>query len=157
MNPPDEVVAYREAKIEISAPPELVYDLVSDLSRMGEWSPESIGGSWKDGGRGQVGDWFEGHNRSGEREWTRESQVANAERGSDFTFVVGGIEASYTWWSYEMQPSPTGTTLNERWWISNKSPALRAATEEQFQARVDLTQGLLDATLAAVKVTAEAG
>ena len=156
MNPPDDVLAYREASVEISASPEAVYDLVSDLPRMGEWSPESTGGQWKDGGTGQAGDWFEGHNRAGEREWTRESEVAVAKRGREFTFVVGGVEANCTWWCYEMAPSATGTTLSERWWIVNKTPALQAATEEQFQGRVDLTQGSLEKTLAAVKATAEA-
>jgi polyketide cyclase/dehydrase/lipid transport protein len=37
---------HREASIEIHASPEAVYDLVSDLPRMGEWSPENIGGEW---------------------------------------------------------------------------------------------------------------
>ena len=36
MNPPDDVLAYREASVEISASPGAVYDLVSDLPRMGE-------------------------------------------------------------------------------------------------------------------------
>ena len=38
---------HREASIEINASPEAVYDLVSDLPRMGEWSPENIGGEWQ--------------------------------------------------------------------------------------------------------------
>lgn len=157
MNPPADVLAYRESRIEIAAPPEVVYDLVSDLPRMGEWSPESTGGEWLDGGAGRVGDWFEGHNRAGEREWTRRSEVAVADRGVEFTFVVGGVAANCTWWSYVMAPSAEGTTLIERWWIVNKTPALQAASEQQFQARVDMTQGSLDATLAAVKACAEAG
>ena len=47
---------HREASIEINASPEAVYDLVSDLPRMGEWSPENIGGEWQDGGSGKVAD-----------------------------------------------------------------------------------------------------
>src|SRR5438445_1749111 len=60
---------HREASIEIQASPEAIYDLVSDLPRMGEWSPENIGGEWQGGGSGQVGDRFIGHNRAGERTW----------------------------------------------------------------------------------------
>ncbi len=156
MNPPDDVLAYREASVEIAASPEAVYDLVSDLPRMGEWSPESTGGQWADAGTGKVGDWFEGHNRAGEREWTRQSEVAVAERGAEFTFVVGGVEANCTWWSYEMVVSDVGTALTERWWIVNKTPALQAVTEQQLQGRIDLTQASLDRTLAAVKACAEA-
>ena len=40
---------HREASIDIQASPEAVYDLISDLPRMGEWSPENIGGEWQDG------------------------------------------------------------------------------------------------------------
>lgn len=155
MQKPETVLAYREASIEIAAPPAVVYELISDLPRMGEWSPESIGGEWVDGGSGKTGDWFEGHNRSGEREWTRQSEVALAEPDRDFTFVVGGVEANCTWWSYELAPAGDGTTLTEKWWIVNKTPALQAATEEQVQARIDMTQGSLEATLAAVKAAAE--
>ena len=155
VNPPDNAIARQESSVEIAASPEAVYDLVADLTRMGEWSPESTGGAWKDGGTGKVGDWFEGHNRSGEREWTRDCEVVVADRGREFTFVVGGVEKSYTWWCYEMAPSAAGTTLQEKWWIVNKSPALQEMSEERFQARVAYTKQSIVATLAAVKATAE--
>ena len=58
---------HREASIEIHASPDAVYDLVADLPRMGEWSPENIGGEWQGGGSGKMGDRFIGHNRAGER------------------------------------------------------------------------------------------
>ena len=156
MDKPPDAQAYHEVTVEIAAPPDAVYDLVSDLTRMGEWSPEAVGGQWLDGGSGRVGDWFEGHNRSGEREWQRECQVAEADPGRAFTFVVGGIEANCTWWSYELEPTATGTTLTERWWMVNKTPAMQAATEQQFADRVVLTRSMLDTTLAAMKQTAEA-
>lgn len=155
MHAPPEALAQQHASIEISATPEAVYDLVSDITRMGEWSPEAVGGNWIDGAAGDVGDWFEGHNATSAREWSRECQVAAAERGRDFTFVVGGIEANCTWWSYEMAPSETGTTLSERWWIVNKTPAIAAATPEQVEARVAYTETMLHSTLAAIKAAAE--
>ena len=155
MLPPQERLAYHESSIDIAAPPDQVYRLVSSIERMGEWSPEAVGGTWLRGGSGQAGDWFEGYNRSGDREWTRECEVAKAEPGADFTFVVGGVEANCTWWSYEMTPSGTGTTLTERWWMVNKTPAMEAATEEQFSARVAMTKTMLDDTLAAMKAAAE--
>lgn len=155
MQPPDDVIAYQEASIAIDADPATVYELVSDITRMGEWSPENVGGEWLDGGVGQVGDRFEGRNRVAEREWTRECEIACADAGRDFTFVVGGVEANCTWWSYELAPAGAGTRLTERWWIVNKTPALAAASPEQFAARVDATEAMLVATLAALKATAE--
>jgi hypothetical protein len=35
--------------IEIAAPPEVVYDLLADITRMGEWSPECYRCVWLDG------------------------------------------------------------------------------------------------------------
>lgn len=153
--PPAEAIVLEEASIEIAASPQAVYDLVSDITRMGEWSPECVAGRWLEGGHGNVGDWFEGDNKVGEREWSRECQVAVASPGEEFTFVVGGVEENRTWWSYQLSPSGDGTTLAERWWIVNKSPALAEMSDEQFQGRVEKTREMLVATLAAVKATAE--
>ena len=44
-----------EVSERIDAPAERVYDLVTDLPRMGEWSPENTGGKWLDGATGGLG------------------------------------------------------------------------------------------------------
>jgi len=155
MQTPANALATHEASIDIAAPPGLVYDLVADVTRMGEWSPEATGADWLDGATGLKGDWFDGHNQSGEREWTRACEVAQAERGRDFTFVVGGVEDNCTWWSYEMEPTESGTRLTERWWLVNKTPAMAAATQEQFEARAAMTKTMLEDTIAAIKQVAE--
>ena len=93
MQRPDEVLAYKEASTVVGATPEAVFDLVSDLPRMGEWSPEAVGGEWKDGGNGAVGDWFVGQNRAGEREWTRESEVAILANAVRETAATTSIDA----------------------------------------------------------------
>lgn len=155
MQLPANVTASHEASIEISSSPEEVFDLISDVTRMGEWSPEATGGTWADGATGAVGDWFQGHNETPDRQWDRDCQVASTERGRDFTFVVGGIEDNCTWWSYEMSPTESGTLLTERWWVVNLTPALQAASDEQVAGRFAMTEGMLHSTLAAIKVTAE--
>lgn len=157
MRPPTEAITSHEAGITIDAPATTLYEMVSDISRMGEWSPEAVGGRWVDGGTGEVGDWFVGENRTPEREWERECQVAAADPGRDFTFVVGGLDKSWTWWSYEFEPiTDTSTTVTERWWIINKSPAIEAASPEQFAARAGYTLDMMNTTLAALKAAAEA-
>lgn len=131
--------------------------MVSDITRMGEWSPEATGGRWLRGGTGTVGDWFEGVSETAERApWHRECEVAAAERGRDFTFVVGGVEANCTWWSYEMEPTETGTRLTEHWWFVNKTPAFAAATEDQVAQRIAFTETMLHDTIGALKKAAEA-
>lgn len=156
MQIPSDATASAEASIHIDATPDAVYELVSSIDRMGEWSSENVGGDWQDGATGKAGDWFVGHNRAGDREWSRDCQVATAEPGRDFTFVVDGVEANCTWWSYELAPADGGgTTLTERWWFVNKTAGLAAATPEQLAARIEGTGPMLESTLQAIKATAE--
>lgn len=57
-----------QARIEIDASPQRVYELVSDITRMGEWSPECYRCEWLDGATtATVGARFRGHNRLGPR------------------------------------------------------------------------------------------
>ena len=37
---------------EIDAPAEKLWAMVSDVTRMGEWSPENVGGNWLGGATG---------------------------------------------------------------------------------------------------------
>ncbi len=61
-----------EQSIIIEATPETLYDLVSDITRTGEWSPVCTACWWDDPGEaGQIGAWFTGHNELPERTATR--------------------------------------------------------------------------------------
>ena len=146
---------HREVSIEINASPEAVYDLVSDLPRMGEWSPENIGGEWQGGGSGQVGDRFIGHNRAGERTWSAPVMVTQAERGRCFEFVVGPDEGPYVRWTYRLEPSGAGTRVTEIWDVEQLPPAMRSATQAQLEERARYTEAMMATTLAAIKKTAE--
>jgi hypothetical protein len=146
---------HREASIEINASPEAVYDLVSDLPRMGEWSPENLGGEWQGGGSGQVGDHFLGQNRAGERTWSAPVMVTQAERGRCFAFAVGPDESPYVRWTYRLEPRGAGTRVTEVWDVEQLPPTLQSWTQDQLAERVRHTEDMLTKTLAAIKKTAE--
>ena len=55
----------REVSRVIAAPADVLYAMVSDLSRMGEWSPENVGGRWRRGSGPTVGGRFKGRNKRG--------------------------------------------------------------------------------------------
>jgi hypothetical protein len=73
---------------DISASPDVVYDLISDLPRMGEWSPESTGGRWLGADGPGVGASFLGRNRSARRRWSTLVTVMVADPGRRFAFRV---------------------------------------------------------------------
>jgi hypothetical protein len=145
---------HHEESIEINATADAVYDLCSDLTRMGEWSPENRGGEWLDGGQGAVGDRFEGYNKIGEREWSVVAQVTRAERGREFQFVTGDPDAPYVRWSYRMSGS-SPTTLTEVWDVERLPPTLEKLTPEQLAARATAVRAAMAQTVAGMKATAE--
>ena len=101
--------------VDIDAPPERVYDLVADIGRMGEWSPECVRCSWTKGASGaEVGARFKARNKGGRGPaWFNTPTVTVAERGREFAFNRNGPGiGSYTW-RYLLEPTPTGTRLTE--------------------------------------------
>ena len=53
--------------------------MVSDVTRMGEWSPVCKACWWDDGDSPRVGAWFTGRNELPERTWETRSEVVAAE------------------------------------------------------------------------------
>lgn len=143
--------------IVVNSSPEALYALVSDVTRMGEWSPVCTGGWWEDDARG-VGAWFVGHNETPEKTWETRSQVTADEPGREFTFIVGG---NRTRWGYEFEAVDGGTRMTESW---NLLPAGEAYfvehfgddAEVQMLKRADSARTGIPETLAAIKKVAEA-
>ena len=69
--------------------PRKVYELIADVTRMGEWSPESAGGEWLSGEPGTVGSTFRGDNRRPWFKWSTICTVIAAEPGKRFAFEIG--------------------------------------------------------------------
>jgi hypothetical protein len=148
---------YREVNILIDADPEVVYDLVSDLSRMGEWSPENRGGEWTDGGSGNVGDRLLGHNKIGEYEWSVPVEVTVADRGQSFQFITSPDEEDgpYVRWTYNLSGSDEGTRLTEIWDVETLPGGLKKMDEEQLAGRARAVEAAMNATLSGIKAAIE--
>jgi hypothetical protein len=74
--------------LEIDAPPEVVYDLVADVTRTPEFSPEVRRCTWLDGATGPaVGARFEVVNKAGRGPaWKNRPLVIVADPGREFAF-----------------------------------------------------------------------
>jgi len=98
----------------VAAPPEAVWDLVADVTRMGEWSPETTAAWWLGGATAAVvGARFKGRNKRGLMRWTSTCEVTAAERGTRLSFVrVSRIDGG-TDWNFSMEPTEGGTLLTE--------------------------------------------
>ncbi len=101
---------------EVAAAPEVVWGLVSDITRMGEWSPESTGGAWVKGATGPVvGARFKGKNRNGRKSWSTDCTVVEVEPGRTFAFKVTSGPLAVATWRYDIEPTPTGCRVTETW------------------------------------------
>ncbi len=130
---------------EIAAPAEKVWGMVSDLPRMGEWSPENSGGTWAKGAAGPAtGAVFRGRNRSGVRRWSTTATVTDCEPGKAFEIAITTGPLPVANWRYEFEDTAEGCRVTESW-DDHRSAITRA---------VGRTLGVHDATHAKSEMAA---
>jgi uncharacterized protein YndB with AHSA1/START domain len=106
----------REVSVHIDAAPEKVWDLVSDVTRIGEFSPETFEARWTRGSTGpEVGASFKGHvkrNGVGPTYWSP-CQVTKCVPEEVFEFAVGTDQMTINNWGYRLEADGTGTKVTE--------------------------------------------
>ena len=101
---------------EISASADAVWPLVSDLTRMGEWSPENQGGEWIKGATGPaVGALFKGRNSNGKRSWSTTVKVIEFDPPKRMAFALMVGRSAWCDWVWEVAPSANGCTVTHSW------------------------------------------
>jgi hypothetical protein len=144
-------------RVVVNAPPERLYAMVADITRMGEWSPVSTGGHWEDDTEHGAGAWFVGTNATAERSWETRCLVEVAEPGVEFRFVVGG---NRTRWGYRFRAVDSGTEVTESWELLSDGVASFVErfgdhAEEEIAKRVETARAGIPETLAQLKAVAE--
>jgi hypothetical protein len=147
-------------RVEIAAPPEAIYDLVADMPRMGEWSPECERVEWRGGATAaSAGVRFVGHNRSGWHRWSTHGTITTAERGSDFAFEVRSLfNLPVSLWSYRFEATPSGgcrvteTTTDRRGRLIRAAGRLATGVGD----RAERNRRTMTTTLARLRAAAEA-
>jgi uncharacterized protein YndB with AHSA1/START domain len=104
-----------EVSQTITASPEQVYELVADLPRMGEWSPECADCEWLDGvDEARTGARFKGKNENGRRRWQTVCTVIVAERGHELAWEARAFGRPVALWRYRFTPDGAdGTVVTE--------------------------------------------
>ena len=167
-----------EVSLTVAAPPERVWSLVSDVTRVGEWGGECVAAQWEhDQGEQQqsaggpaVGARFRGKQVRGDHTWETSSVVTEAQPGVSFGWAVFGwavedpANAAATW-RYELAPDGSGGTVVRYRAVMGPGPsgltaviARKPELEEQFIAeRLKEHERNMMATLEAIKRVAEQG
>ncbi len=155
---------YGETSCTIAATPDRVYALVSDITRMGEWSPECVRCEWMDGhDSAVVGAQFHGHNNNKGFEWTTPNTVVTADAGREFAWVVGTLDFEVCRWRYVLEGEGDKTKITESFRLGDQevgfAQQVADATEEEREAMVEARRAqLIDGmrhTLEKLKAAAE--
>ena len=155
--PADE--ASDQVSVHIEAPPERIYDIVTDIANMGRLSPECTGGKWLDGATGPaVGARFKGSNKRGLARWSTTNEVVEAEPGAAFSFET---QQSGMRWTYRIQADGAGSVVSESRAAFKDRPTVAKVFTKLLLGGVEdhddeLRAGMRQ-TLERVKAIAEAG
>ena len=148
-----------EVTVHIEAPPEAVWALVSDVTRIGEFSPETFEAEWLDGATGpEVGARFRGHvkrNGRGPTYWA-ECHVTTVEPNEAFEFGVGKPGKALNTWGYRLAPAGDGTDVTEYFRLTQNLP-FRVYWAVLGWARGKTNRNGMQTTLGRMKVVLEAG
>jgi uncharacterized protein YndB with AHSA1/START domain len=99
------------ASVDVDAPPEAVWSVVSDVSRMPEWSPELHKLFVLGAKQPAVGMKMLGINKRGLAFWPTRSEVVRFEPERA---VAWKTRESGATWTYELEPTEAGTRLTGR-------------------------------------------
>jgi uncharacterized protein YndB with AHSA1/START domain len=140
--------------VDVVASPERLYNLVSDITRMGEWSPECVRCEWIDT-PGRVGSRFRGRNRRGLARWSTTAEVLAADCPKEFSFATLHRGAPATRWTYRFDENESTTRVTETF-DAIRTPTLIGLAERWLirDRQAQLESGMVE-TLARLKTAAE--
>lgn len=144
-----------KAEIEIDAPVGKVWSLVSDLSRMPQWSPQCR--IMKPLGPIRAGTRTLNLNRRGPIFWPTTSVITEVVPERKIAFK---IPVNNTVWSYELEPTATGTRVVETRFAANgttstpSNMAVKVALGGNDTFEKELVEGM-NQSLARIKAAAE--
>lgn len=146
-----------EVTIWIDAPTADVWHLISDVTRIGEFSPETFEAKWARGSTGpQTGAFFTGHvrrNGIGPTYWSP-CKVTVCEPEKVFEFSVGTDAATLNNWGYRLEPRDGGTQVTEYFRLE-PSRAIRLYWLVFGRLRAGTNQRGMRTTLARMKAALE--
>ena len=144
------------ASIDVAAPPERVYGLLTDLDSFTEVAAETEKMRLRSGSSLSVGAVFSGSNNNGKRRWTTKCKVTDAQPSARFGFNVTHTGVPVAHWQYDIASTSGGCRVTEStwdrrpWWFKRVAEIYTASPN-----RTGRNQRNIEATLARLKTRAE--
>jgi hypothetical protein len=148
----DEVIAH------IEAPPEKVYDIIADVTRMPEMSPEVVRCEWLDGAtRAEPGARFKATNRV-RITWFNTPVITVADRGREIAWSRTEVGGGTVVWRYRFELEGSGTRVTESYEVTKPVNRLGWFIIERIAGRKDRRSDLrsgMERTLERLQALAE--
>jgi Polyketide cyclase / dehydrase and lipid transport len=146
-------------KITINQPADVLYDMITDVARIGEWSPVCKSAEWDEGAGAEVGAKFTGHNDDGARQWDMRCRVFVADPGKEFAWATVGMagnpdaenDAGLTRWGYTFTPVDGGTEVEESWELT--PPAIEMFNQIPEEQQDMLVKTVWEGTITGMETT----
>ena len=113
-------------EVDVAAPPEAVWRVLTDPARIPEWSHECCDVELLDPRPVGLGFRFRGRNRAGRNRWSRMCTVFRCDENTDFAYLTSGGPGDATAWHFRLEPTATGTRLTQAYRIVSM-PAWQSA------------------------------
>ena len=149
---------------DVAAPPERIWELISDINLPAQFSEEFQGAEWLDGGGPRVGASFRGRNERPDRQWETTSYIVACEQPTVFAWNVNASDHPSAQWRFELEQVGESARLRFSMIIgpgvSGTARALDDSPEEAAQilaARQKVHRDNMDLTVQGIKRIAESG
>src|ERR1700681_2222594 len=148
-----------EASVTVAASPEAVWAVISDVTRVGQWSGECRGCVWVDGADAPTpGARFRGRNRRGGVRWSRLNEVTEVDRPHALVWrtVARAPYLDSTEWRISLAEEGAGTRVSQSFQVLKLSRLLEGLFLLVMPAHRDRTTDLIQ-DLARLKRVVESG
>jgi uncharacterized protein YndB with AHSA1/START domain len=155
-----------EVSLTVAAPPERVWALASDITRVGDWGGECVGAQWVDGADSPaVGARFLGHQVREDRKWETTSVIIESQPSVSFAWAVGDPANASATWRYQLASDGSGGTVVRYRAVMGPGPSgltdmiaeMPDREDSIIASRLKEQERNMTATLHAIKRAAEQG
>lgn len=146
VTPPRRVQLENAVAVTVDADIDAIWEVVGDVTRVGEWSGECVGAEWLGGATSAVpGARFRGRNRAGLFRWGRVCEVVSADPYElVWRTVPTTLYPDSSEWRLALEPVEGGTRISQRFRVLRAPKVLAVVYALLVPGHRDRTAALLD-------------
>jgi uncharacterized membrane protein len=136
-----------QVEVVVDAPIEAVWQVLSDVTRVGEWSHECRSAEWLGGARAAApGVRFRGRSKNGQVRWSRVNEFTRVEAPREIAWRTRPslLLPDSTEWRFELEPAGNGTRIVQAFQVLRLPPFSDWLYSRTIPAHRDRTSALAE-------------